>query len=84
MVGMAGKEMTCTALHTEVVVAGPNKEILVRGFGRKQTRGMGQESGKLELQSSVQHCTVGSPTGYWRAGCLDEDSPTVGCLAGNL
>ena len=68
MVGMAGEEMTCTALHTEVVVVGPNKEILVGEVGRKQTRGMGQESVKLELQSSVQHCTVGSPTGYWRAG----------------
>ena len=65
---MVGEEMTSTVLLTEVVVVGSNKEILVGEVGRKQTGGMGQESGKLELQSSVQHCTVGSPTGYWRAG----------------
>ena len=52
MVGMAGEELTSTVLDTEVVVVGPNKEILVGEVGRKQTRGLGQE-----LQSSVQHCT---------------------------
>ena len=63
MVGMVGEEMTSTVLLTEVVVVVPNKDILVGEVGRKQTRGMGRE-----LQSSIQHCTVGSPTGYWRAG----------------
>ena len=32
MVGMAGEEMTCTALHTKVVVVGSNKEILAGGL----------------------------------------------------
>ena len=38
--GDGWEEMTCTALYTEVVVVGSNKEILVGGVGRKQKSGL--------------------------------------------